>query len=62
MLIVAESALERLARIETKIDTLLSSKSDHETRIRGLEKRSWLIAGAAVIVSAVAPGLAGKLL
>lgn len=52
-----ESTDTRLARIETKIDALLSSKADHETRIRAVEKRSWLIAGAAMLLSVFAPGV-----
>lgn len=30
---------ERLARIETKIDMILTSQTDHETRLRTLETR-----------------------
>lgn len=43
---------ERLARIEVKLDQVLNTDTDHETRIRALE-RVWLkAAGAAAVVSA----------
>jgi hypothetical protein len=32
---------ERLARIETKLDTALSHLGDHESRIRSVEKAWW---------------------
>jgi hypothetical protein len=57
MEIQVESTDVRLARIETKIDTLLSSKADHETRIRAVEKRSWYVGGAAMLLSIFAPSL-----
>jgi len=55
---------DRLIRIETKLDTfILSSKeqegrriiveTDHEARIRGLEKRLWQVLGAAVVIGAI---------
>jgi hypothetical protein len=52
-----ESTDARLARIETKIDALLASKSDHETRIRAVEKRSYWVAGAAALLAVFAPQL-----
>lgn len=52
------NALEvAVARIETKIDTVLGlhtdSLADHENRIRTLEKAKWRIAGAAGAIGAV---------
>jgi hypothetical protein len=35
---MGDDALITLARIEVKVDTLLLSASDHETRLRELEK------------------------
>jgi len=32
---------ERLARIETKLDTALAHLGDHESRIRSVEKAWW---------------------
>ncbi len=42
---------ERLVRIETKLDTALTSIADHETRIRSNEKRQWIIAGALLVLT-----------
>jgi hypothetical protein len=42
-----ESVAERLARIETKLDQALTQHSDHETRIRKLERALWTAAGFA---------------
>lgn len=51
-------------RLGTAIATLSQSNSglsagqrDHETRIRGLEKKVWLVAGAAAVLG----GLGGRL-
>lgn len=44
---------ERLIRVEAKLDQLIESKSDHERRIRWLERYSWLLIGGGSIVSAV---------
>lgn len=49
--------VERLARIETKLDMLLTRLTDHETRLRALEAWRWLQVGAA----AAAGGAASKL-
>lgn len=38
---------ERLARIETKLDALIDQRTDHEHRIRKLERWALLAAGAA---------------
>jgi hypothetical protein len=48
---------DRLARIETKLDGLSSGHTDHEARIRALERTKWIAVGAA----AAAGGLAGQL-
>lgn len=37
--------LERLARIETKLDQHLDGGKDKEARIRSLEKERWLFRG-----------------
>lgn len=49
---------ERLVRIETKLDLANASATDHETRIRRLERSMWLAAGAA----AAGGGLIGQLI
>lgn len=39
--------LDRLVRIETKLDNVIYLGTDHETRIRKLERALWLATGAA---------------
>jgi len=51
-----------LARVETKIDTLITSQSDHETRIRRLERAVWSIGGTALIGGGVIGTAAGQVL
>lgn len=48
---MSENIERALGRIEGKIDALVAQKTDHETRIRSLEKRSWLIAGGAAVIA-----------
>jgi hypothetical protein len=45
--------LERLARIETKLDDMIGARTDHETRIRKLEFKSNWLSGAAAAVGAL---------
>lgn len=52
--------IETLTRIEMKLDNLaktyqehLADHSDHETRIRSLEKKIWSLPSAAFILNAV---------
>lgn len=55
-----------LARIEVKIDTLIASYSDHESRLRFLERRGFVtarqmwagIVGTGTVVSASAAAIA----
>lgn len=42
------------ARVETKVDTLLGTSADHETRLRRMERWRWSIPGAGVIATALA--------
>ena len=37
--------VERLARIETKLDMWHNAATDHETRLRRLERPTWVAAG-----------------
>ena len=48
---IVNSTEERLARIETKVDMILDTRVDHETRIRTLEAWKWRITGMAAGVS-----------
>lgn len=47
---MSDTIEERLVRIETKLDTYLL---DHETRLRWIERESWLHRGGALAVSFV---------
>lgn len=48
---MSEDIVSRLARIETKLDSHLTTQHDHEKRIRSLEKSSWKLAGVAAAVT-----------
>lgn len=43
------SLVERMIRIEVKLDTYNSNHSDHETRLRKVERNMYLMAGVALI-------------
>lgn len=53
--------LERLARIEAKLDALIDADKDKETRMRALERRDAYVLGIAGFISFVAPVLMKKL-
>lgn len=36
-----EALIERLVRMETKLDLVLTRAEDHEVRLRALEERKW---------------------
>lgn len=42
----------KLARLETKVDQLLSEAHDHETRIRAVERKVWTFSGVAAVLGA----------
>jgi len=54
---------ERLARIETKLDALIDQRTDHEHRLRKLERWALLTAGTAGVVggtvSQLVPAIGG---
>ena len=50
-----------LARIETKLDRVVSDFTDHEIRIRGLEKARWILVGAAAVTGGAAGTVGGFL-
>jgi hypothetical protein len=58
--------IERLARIETRLDLTLAkldnSHLDHETRIRALEKKVWTAAGFAAAIGGTVGAFAQTLL
>lgn len=47
--------LERLVKIETKLDMFLephrATQEDHEERLRSLERKLWLATGLATVLS-----------
>ena len=46
--------LVAVARLETKVDTILETLPDHERRIRGLERfRNWAAGAGAIVAPAV---------
>ena len=47
----------QLAVINTKLDLLITTRDDHEVRLRKIEQFRWTLVGAAI----VAGGLAGNL-
>jgi hypothetical protein len=48
-----DDVIDRLARIETHLENTISRSKDHETRLRTLERRQWLLAGAAACLAPV---------
>jgi hypothetical protein len=43
--------IERLTRIETKLDTVVENTQDHEGRLRALERENWLHRGGLAVVA-----------
>lgn len=58
---MSDTDQERLVRIETKLDMLLSAEADKETRIRTLERRDAYVLGACVVLSFVAQWIGREL-
>jgi hypothetical protein len=50
---IGGSVVERLTRIETKLNGICRDGVDQEQRIRSLEKTKWLAIGIALTVSAL---------
>lgn len=50
--------IERLAVIETKLDSFLAAQGDHEARLRRLERWRLLSMGAAAVLGGAAGNLA----
>ena len=50
--------VERLnEKIPTHIDWVERNMKDHELRIRSLERRMWILAGASAVIGAVASAI-----
>lgn len=50
--------LDRLTRIEVKLDSQLTHISDHEGRLRRLERTVWIAMGAAAAIGGAAGSIA----
>lgn len=53
--------IDRLARIETKLDTLIIGETDHETRLRSVERGQWKHSGSMLILAPLMTFFASKL-
>ena len=53
---------ERLARIEVKLDAVLSKHDDHESRLRRLERALWVVTGFAAALGGGIGSVITKLL
>lgn len=51
---------ELLIQMNGKLDTLITCKDDHETRIRSLETSFWKVIGLASVISFVAGWFGSK--
>jgi hypothetical protein len=51
---------EKLGHMDSKLDTLLTLNSDHELRLRGLEKRERWLAGFGAALAAMWAFIIGK--
>ena len=51
-----------LVTINTKVDMVLGQSLDHETRLRGLERKIYTLAGAATVGGSLFGGIMGLLL
>lgn len=56
-----QEVLERLTRIETKLDAAISRGDDHEHRLRRLERAVWLATGAAAAMGGAVGAAAQRL-
>jgi hypothetical protein len=54
-----DDVIDRLARMEAHLETSTGQTADHETRLRSVEQRQWLLAGAAAVLGTVANHVAG---
>lgn len=48
-----EDMLERLVRMETKLDAYLMRTEDHEVRLRAIEERKWPLGPIGTLLSAM---------
>lgn len=48
-----DDVIDRLARIEQTLEGINGQRADHETRIRQLERRQWILPGIAIALGPV---------
>ena len=53
---VTQEIVERLARIETKLDNALDKDKDHESRLRATERNQWFFSGIAAVIGSFLGG------
>lgn len=56
-----QSVETQLAIINTKLDVLIATRDDHETRLRKLEQFKWVLLGVAAASGGVAQAVASQL-
>lgn len=56
-----QSVETQLAIINTKLDVLIATRDDHETRLRKLEQFKWVLLGVAAASGGVAQAIASQL-
>jgi hypothetical protein len=54
-----EEVIDRLARIETTLESAAGSRQDHETRLRKVEKSQWLLFGGAACIAPLLQHIGG---
>lgn len=57
-----QSIEAQLAVINTKLDLLITTRDDHEIRLRKMEQFKWVIVGVATAAGAAAGRLTGVLI
>jgi len=53
---IDREVLDRLTRIEVKLDAAMNRSEDHEDRLRRLERALWAATGAAAIIGGTVGG------
>jgi hypothetical protein len=53
-MVAHDEVVQRLTRIETKLDAALECDKDHEKRLRGLEHKQWWLSGVAAVAGFLA--------
>lgn len=51
----------QLAVINTKLDVLIATRDDHETRLRKIEQFKWVVVGVAVASGGVWQAIASRI-